>query len=109
MDDFVSATLGLSPEQIAQILEIHPATARRWRRTNNAPRMAIKLILIVRRGILPTDHPSWRQWRIRDSLLIDPSGNEYTAGEVMSVWAVKQLRQDLDRRLGAPAQFILNV
>lgn len=109
MDDFVTATLGLSPEQIAQILEVHPATARRWRRTNNAPRMAIKLLLMVRRGILPTEHPSWRQWRLRDAYLIDPGGTEYTAGDVMGIWAVNQVRQDLDRRLGAPAQFILDV
>jgi len=41
-------------------------------------------------------------------LLVDPDGNGYRANEIKSLWAVRQLRRELERLRARPAQFVMD-
>lgn len=41
--------------------------------------------------------------------LIDPDGNRYQAEDVRSLWAVKQLRRELEKLQRQPVQFLLDI
>lgn len=107
--DFEQLALGLTPAEIAAIAGVHPTTARRWKRTHHAPTWASRLLALHVGGALPTTCPTWAHWRITGSYLIDPAGIEYSAGQVMSLWIVEQLRRDLERRHQAPVQYLLDI
>ena len=42
-------------------------------------------------------------------LLLDPDGNGYRADDVRSLWAVRQLRRELERIKRQPVQFLLDI
>ena len=107
--DFRTAALGLHPRQIADLIGVHVSTARKYLRSNQAPAWALQLLMIHRHGRLPTNCPTWSQWRVRGSYLIDPAGIAYSAGDVMSLWVVEQLQQELQIKHRAPVQYLLDV
>ena len=107
--DFRTAALGLPPRQIADLIGVHVSTARKYLRSNQAPAWALQLLTIHRHGRLPTNCPTWSQWRVRGSYLIDPAGIAYSAGDVMSLWVVEQLQQELQIKHRAPVQYLLDV
>lgn len=107
--DFEQLAFGLTPSEIADIVGVHVSTGRRWKQKRQAPAWAVKLLEIHRAGALPTNCPTWSNWRMRGSWLIDPAGIEYSAGDVMGLWIVDQLRRDLERRVNGPAQFLLDI
>ena len=107
--DFRTAAFGLHPRQIADLIGVHISTARKYLRSNQAPAWAFQLLTIHRHGRLPTDCPTWSHWRISGSFLIDPAGVEYSAGDVMSLWVVEQLKRELQLKHRAPVQYLLDV
>ena len=107
--DFRTAALGLHPRQIADLIGVHVSTARKYLRSNQAPAWALQLLTIHRHGRLPTNCPTWSQWRGRGGYLIDPAGIAYSAGDVMSLWVVEQLQQELQIKHRAPVQYLLDV
>ena len=106
---FKEAAFGLSVNELSLITERHPQTIRRYLRTNKAPCLIVKLVSLYRAGRLPSLHESWNGWRVNGPLLIDPDGNSYRAEEIRGVWAVRQLRRELERIRGKPAQYILDL
>ena len=107
--DFRTAAFGLHTRQIADLIGVHVSTARKYLRSNQAPAWAFQLLTIHRHGRLPTDCPTWSHWRISGSFLIDPAGVEYSAGDVMSIWIVEQLKLELERKHRSPVQYLLDV
>jgi len=107
--DFRTAAHGLHPRQIADLIGVHVSTARKYLRSNQAPTWALQLLTIHRHGRLPTHCPTWSHWRISGSFLIDPAGVEYSAGDVMSLWIVEQLKLELERKHRSPVQYLLDV
>jgi hypothetical protein len=106
---FKDVAFGLSVHELSQITYRHPSTIRRYLRSNKAPPHVLQLVSLYRAGRLPSMHKSWRGWRVDGAWLIDPDGNRYRAEDVQSLWAVKQLRRELEKLQGQPVQFLLNL
>ena len=107
--DFRTAAYGLTPYQLAEMIGVHISTARKYLRCNQAPAWAFQLLTIHQHGRLPTSCPTWSHWRVQGSYLIDPAGIEYSAGDVMSLWVVEQLKRELQLKPRAPVQYLLDV
>ncbi|RCK03476.1 MULTISPECIES: DUF3653 domain-containing protein [Thalassospira] len=105
---FRDLCFGLSVKEISAITYRHPSTVRRYLRTNKAPPHVLHLVNLYRVGRLPSLHESWRGWRMNGELLVDPDGNGYRANEIKSLWAVRQLRRELERLRARPAQFVMD-
>lgn len=105
---FKDVAFGLSVSELSQITYRHPSTIRRYLRTGIAPPHIIHLIGLHRAGRLPTNHESWKGWRVNGPLLIDPDGNGYQAQDIRSLWAVRQLRRELERLRERPAQYLMD-
>jgi len=105
---FNDVAFGLSVNELSRITYRHPSTIRRYLRTGIAPPHITQLVSLHRAGRLPTNHESWKGWRVDGPLLIDPDGNEYRAEDVKSLWAVRQLRRELERLRAKPAQFVMD-
>jgi hypothetical protein len=106
---FKDVAFGLSVNELSQITYRHPSTIRRYLRNNDAPQHVLHLVTLYRNGRLPSLHESWRGWRISGAWLIDPDGNHYRAEDVQSLWAVKQLRRELEKLQRQPVQFLLKI
>ncbi|HIL23612.1 MAG TPA: hypothetical protein EYG20_10045 [Alcanivorax sp.] len=106
---FREAAIGLGIDKLQQITQLHPATLRKYLRTNNAPSHVIRLIAVYGNGHLPSTDARWSGWRLHNNALADPDGNEYQPGEIRSLWAVRQLRAELERLKASPVQFLLDV
>lgn len=104
---FKDVAFGLSVDELSQITHRHPSTIRRYLRTNTAPSHILHLVSLYRAGRLPSTHESWLGWRVSGPLLIDPDGNGYRAEDIRSLWAVRQLRQELEKLRRRPAQYLL--
>lgn len=105
---FKDVAFGLSVNELSRITYRHQSTIRRYLRTNKAPRHIVILVSLYRAGRLPSTHESWNGWRVNGPLLIDPDGNCYRAEDIRGVWAVKQLRRELERLRGRPAQYLMD-
>lgn len=105
---FNDVAFGLSVCELSKLTHRHPSTIRRYLRTNQAPPQVLHLVSLYRAGRLPSLHDSWRGWRMNGELLLDPDGNGYRADDVRSLWAVRQLRRELERLRKKPAQFLLD-
>lgn len=106
---FKNVAFGLSVNELSAITYRHPSTIRRYLRTNKAPPHVLQLVSLYRAGRLPSMHKSWRGWRVDDAWLIDPEGNHYRAEDLRSLWAVKQLRRELEKLKRRPVQFLLEI
>lgn len=104
---FREVSFGIGIDQLQQITQLHPTTLRRYLRTNEAPPHIIRLIALYSQGILPSTEPAWNGWRLRAGNLSDPDGNEYTPGEIRSIWALRQLRRELELMNKGPFQLRL--
>ncbi|WP_084573354.1 DUF3653 domain-containing protein [Alcanivorax jadensis] len=106
---FKDAAFGLSVNELSLITHRHPQTIRRYLRTNRAPIEVTHLIDLHRSGKIPSTNESWSGWRVDGPLLIDPDGNGYRPNEIRSLWAVKQLRYELERLRKGPVQMCMDV
>lgn len=105
---FKDVAFGLSVQELSQITYRHPSTIRRYLRTGIAPPQITRLVSLHRAGRLPSNHESWSGWRVDGPLLIDPDGNGYRAEDIRSLWAVRQLRRELEKLRRRPAQFVMD-
>lgn len=69
-------------EVIAELLGVAPRTVRAWHQANDAPRWAVRVLLMLTTGLAPHAASSWPGWRfVRDgsrSLLAGPDGSTWT-------------------------------
>lgn len=107
--NFNDVAKGMTLEELQAITNRHPTTLRKYRRTNQAPAAIVRLIAVYRTGKLPSTDSAWTGWRIAGPVLIDPDGNEYSPGEIRSIWATKQLQKELERMKCAPVQFLMDL
>jgi len=89
---------GILDSQILSLLEIDKRTLKAWRRKNDAPVMAKKLITLYKRGFLTGD---WEGFRVDGDTLSTPIGQFITSGEIMGTWYNYQIieRLKVDNRL----------
>ena len=73
---------GLAPEALAELLGVHVTTARRWRRTGEAPAAVLRALAVLRFGRLGPIDPAWSGWILRDGELWSPENEPYTPGMV---------------------------
>lgn len=73
---------GLAPEALAELLGVHITTARRWRRTGEAPEAVARTLAVLRFGRLGPLDPAWIGWCLRDGQLWSPENEPYTPGMV---------------------------
>ena len=105
--NFNDVAKGMTLEELQAITNRHPTTLRKYRRTNQAPAAVVRLIAVYRSGKLPTTDSAWTGWRIAGPVLIDPDGNEYSPAEIRSLWAVRQLKRELELMQKGPFQLKL--
>lgn len=77
----------LTNRQLMDYTGVHFTTVYRWRRQNELPPHIEKLLRFV--ALHQLDQLGWKEWRIENGMLISPSGNSYSPGQVEAI----QLRQ----------------
>jgi hypothetical protein len=99
-----NALYGITAEVIAKIAKVHVTTARRWKRGEEPPYAALRLIEFVTTGNLEVADSTWTGWRLRDGKLIAPHGEEFTRGEILSIRFMAQQVAHLQSELRCPRQ-----
>src|SRR6266404_800970 len=102
-----SPLYGVSLAVIAKTCQVHPDTARRWKRTGCVPAPALALIGALHSHDLGAIAPAWQGWTLRDGDLVSPEGDRFTPGMVRAGQYHRQRAADLERALPRPAPAVL--
>jgi hypothetical protein len=102
------ALYGVGPELIAEWLQCHITTARRYKRGEEPSYAALRVIELRNTGNLGLVDPHWDNWRIKGDKLISPDQQVFTRGNILSVPFLKQQVAHLqaDARLPRQADWI---
>jgi len=85
---------GLLDGQLITLLEVDKRTLASWRKKDNAPMMARKLITLHHRGLLSSD---WEGFYIKDDTIHTPAGQRFTSGEILGFYYKFQLINNYQR------------
>lgn len=99
-----SPLYGVPVAVIAERCQVHPDTARRWKRTGHAPAPALALIRALHDFDLGALGPAWAGWCVRGGDLVSPAGERFTPGMVLAGKYHKQRADLLARELATPKQ-----
>lgn len=102
-----SPLYGVPVAVIAERCQVHPDTARRWKRTGNAPAPALALLRVLHDYDLGAIAPAWTGWCVRGGDLVSPEGDRFTPGMVRAGQYHRQRASDLERELRTPRQLPL--
>lgn len=83
---------GLLDGQLLTLLEVDKRTLANWRKKDNAPVMARKLISLHYRGLLGAD---WGGFYVEGDTLVTPIGQRLSTGEIMGWFYKQQLLKSL--------------
>lgn len=98
-----SPLYGVPAAVIAERCQVHPDTARRWKRQGYAPAPALALIGALHQHDLGAIAPAWAGWVLRDGDLVSPEGDRFTPGMVRAGKYHRQRAAELERAHPRPA------
>lgn len=104
-----SPLYGVPVAVIAERCQVHPDTARRWKRTGNAPAGALALIRVLHEQDLGAVDATWTGWRLRRGELVSPGGDRLTPGAVLAGRYHAQRCAELERELRTAAAKLVQV
>jgi hypothetical protein len=99
-----SPLYGVPVEVIARVCQVHPDTARRWKRQGNAPAGALALIRSLWEHDLGGISEVWAGWIVRQGELVSPQGDCFTPGMVLAGQYHRERSKALERELATPRQ-----
>ena len=99
-----SPLYGVPVDVIARVCQVHPDTARRWKRQGSAPAGALALIRSLWEHELGGISATWTGWILRDGELVSPQGDRFTPGMVLAGKYHRDRSQALERELAIPRQ-----
>lgn len=102
-----SETYGLSVGLLTELTNVHPDTARRWKRTRKISKAYATLVALRITGDLGTLAPAWQGFRLVEGRLWTPEGTSVTPGDVRAIPYRAQLVAELERTLAQPQQWTL--
>lgn len=79
-----SPLYGVPVEVIAAKCQVHPDTARRWKRTGHVPAAAVVAIRALHEHDLGVISEAWAGWSVRGDALVSPAGERFTPGAVLA-------------------------
>ena len=82
---------GIPAETIAELCRVHITTARRWKRGEEPPYTALKLIELLTTGNLGVIDLRWQGWRLHHGSLISPDGMDFSPGDIHAMTFLRQL------------------
>lgn len=98
--DFKSArhAARMTPEQVAEYLEISPRTISKYEMTGKAPKAVIECLLLLG-GKMPRigRRNCFEGWSFGNGYLWSPAGERFTSGDVLSLRINQQLVESLHR------------
>lgn len=93
-----SPLYGVPVAVIAERCQVHPDTARRWKRTGNIPKGALALLKVLHNHDLGETSEAWAGWAIRGGDLVSPQGDRFSPGLVLAGKYYREMSRDRDRR-----------
>lgn len=96
--DFKSARYAarMTPEQVAEYLEISPRTISKYEMTGKAPKAVIECLLLLG-GKMPSigRRNCFEGWSFGNGYLWSPAGERFTSGDVLSLRINQELNESL--------------
>jgi hypothetical protein len=102
-----SETYGLSVELLTELTNVHPDTARRWKRRRKIPKAYASLVDLHMTGDLGTLATDWKGFRLIAGRLWTPEGTSVTPGDIRAIPYRQQLVSEMERSLREPKQWRL--
>jgi hypothetical protein len=102
-----SPLFGVPVAEIARACDVHPDTARRWKRTGNVPAAALRLIRALWEYDLGGVSGVWEGWRLVRGELVSPEGESFSPAAVRAGRYHRDFAQEAARRLAEPRQLLL--
>ena len=98
------ALYGIRAEFIADVVQVHITTARRWKRGEDPPFAATQIVELMTTGNMGVIDRDWSGWALRKGLLIAPNGDQFSTGEVMSMTYWRALAHSYQAEQKLPRQ-----
>lgn len=96
--DFKTArhTARMSPQEVAEYLDISPRTISRYEITGEAPKVVIECLLLLG-GKMPSigRRNCFKNWSFGNGYLWSPAGERFTSGDVLSLRINQELSESL--------------
>ncbi len=89
-----SPLYGVPVAVIAEKCNVHPDTARRWKRTGNVPAAAVVAIRALYECDLGALDRAWAGWILRRGELVSPAGDRLTPGMVLAGKYYRELERE---------------
>lgn len=99
-----SPLYGVPVDVIAKVCQVHPDTARRWKRHGNPPAGALALLRVLWEHELGAVSAPWTGWILRHGDLVSPAGDCFTPGMVLAGKYHRDRSAALERELAIPRQ-----
>lgn len=99
-----SPLYGVPVAVIAETCQVHPDTARRWKRQGSAPAPALALIRALYNHDLGAISPVWVGWSIVKGNLVSPQGDKFAPGVVLAGKYHRQRAADMELEIAQPKQ-----
>lgn len=93
-----SPLYGVPVAVIAERCQVHPDTARRWKRQGHAPEGALTLIRALYNHDIGAIAPAWAGWSVIKGDLVSPQGDRFSPGMVLAGKYYREMARDGDRR-----------
>ena len=102
------ALYGIKTDKIVQWTRVHESTARRWKRGEDPPYSAVRLVEIQSTGNLGIIDDEWDGWCLKDGVLVAPNGEQFTSGDIMATTFWQQLAKSyqLEQKLPRQADWV---
>ncbi len=104
-----SPLYGVPVAVIAERCQVHPDTARRWKRQGSAPAPALALIRALHEHDLGAVDGAWAGWTLRRGELVSPAGDRLTPGMVLAGKYYREMERERARPRHAPANLFDNI
>lgn len=101
-----SPLYGVPLDVITKACQVHPDTARRWKRQGHAPAGALALIRALYEHELGSVSPPWEGWCLRKGDLVSPSGDRFSPGTVLAGKYHRERARSLERELATTLEFL---
>lgn len=100
-------TYGLSVAWLTKHAQVHPDTARRWKRAGRIPEPYAALVKLRANGDLGELNSTWTGWSLGDGVLWTPENAAVAPGDIRAIPYRKEQVAALEKALREPQQFDL--
>jgi hypothetical protein len=101
-----SPLYGVPLDVITRACQVHPDTARRWKRQGHAPAGALALIRALWEYELGPVSAPWAGWCLRQGDLVSPQGDRFSPGLVLAGQYHRERARALERELATTLEFL---